>query len=53
MKQELKNGDEYDCVSFWRKHGIILKKAGFWKKIKRKMNKRFRKEFNIDKELEN
>lgn len=44
MKQKLKGGFEYDCTSRWRKKGTISAKAGVWKYIKRKMNKRFRKE---------
>lgn len=44
MKQALKGGSEVDCVSKWRKMGIISGKSGTWKKIKQKMNKRFRKD---------
>lgn len=42
MKQKLKGGDEYDCATGWRKY--LSSRAGKWKSIKRKMNKRFRKE---------
>lgn len=44
MKQTLKDGDEYDLKSSWRKKGWITRKAGGWKKIKQRLNKRFRKE---------
>ena len=43
MKQILTDGDEYDCVSK-RCRRCTEKRAGHWKKIKRKMNKRFRKQ---------
>jgi hypothetical protein len=42
MKQKLKGGDEFDCVSKWRKRGVFNRRPGVWKLIKRKMNKRFR-----------
>jgi hypothetical protein len=44
MKQTLKGGDEFDCVSRWRKKGYLNRRPGFWKMVKRKMNKRFRKQ---------
>ena len=44
MKQKIKDGFEFDCVSNWRKKGIIQHKAGVWKSIKKRLNKRFRKE---------
>jgi len=44
MKQKLKGGDEYDCVSRWRKRGYLNRRTGVWKLVKRGMNKRFRKE---------
>jgi len=43
LKQKLKSGDEYDCVSKNYRSMISNVRAGVWKKIKRKMNKRFRK----------
>lgn len=39
MKQKCKGGDEWDLVTGWRKVT-----NNNWKKIKTKMNKRFRKE---------
>ena len=47
MKQKLKGGEEYDCVSKWRKKKIISRKSGIWKKAKQKMNRRFRKEGKV------
>jgi hypothetical protein len=47
VKQILKGGDEFDCVCNWRKKGYIKAPAGVWKRIKRRMNKRFRKEGKI------
>tara|TARA_B110000908_G_scaffold101879_1_gene120085 strand:+ start:496 stop:723 length:228 start_codon:yes stop_codon:yes gene_type:complete len=45
MKQVLKGGDEFDCVSNkYRSKFINNVRTGVWKSIKRKMNKRFRKE---------
>jgi len=43
-KQTLKNGDEYDVVGRWRKLYCYLQRAGVAKSIKKKMNKRFRKD---------
>ena len=43
-KQTLKGGDEYDVVSRWRKLYCYLQRAGVAKSIKKKMNKRDRKE---------
>ena len=45
MKQTLNSGDEYDCVSK-RFRGDLSsnKRPGVWKRIKRKLNKRFRKD---------
>lgn len=48
MKQKLIDGDEYDCVSRWRNLGWLGKRPGVWKRIKRKMNKRFRREGKRD-----
>lgn len=48
MKQKLKSGDEYDLVSSWRKRGWMVRRAGVWKKVKRALNKRFRKEWRSD-----
>lgn len=40
MKQKLKCSDEWDCVSnYWRSMIDIQ-----WKKVKRRLNKRYRKE---------
>lgn len=47
-KIPLKGGVEYDVFSNWRKHLCYTSKAGICKKIKRKYNKRFRKETNHD-----
>lgn len=46
MKQVLSGGDEFDCVSkrYRRYRQGLNNRSGYWKKIKRKMNKRFRKE---------
>ena len=43
-KQKLKGGDEYDVVGSWRKWFCYLQRAGATKSIKKKMNKRARKE---------
>jgi hypothetical protein len=43
VKQKLKDGYEYDLVSRWRKKRILVAKAGVWKYVKRRLNKRFRK----------
>ena len=43
-KQTLKGGDEYDLVSNWRKLYCYLQRAGVAKSIKKKMNKRARKD---------
>ena len=42
QKQILKSGDEYDAVTPWRR--ILRWKAGQRKAIKRRLNKRFRRE---------
>lgn len=40
MKQKINNGDEFECVSkFWRSVVNLP-----WKKIKKRLNKRYRKE---------
>lgn len=44
MKSRLIGGDEYDLVSKWRKKGTITRKAGVWKYIKNKINRRIRKQ---------
>lgn len=44
MKQTLKDGFEYDLLSRWRKKGWMTHKPGVWKSIKKRLNKRFRKE---------
>lgn len=44
MKQKIKTADEYDLLSKWRKQGIIRRGHGVWKKVKRQLNRRFRKE---------
>lgn len=44
MKIKLKGGDEYDLVSKWRKRGLITRKAGGWKYIKNRINRRIRRE---------
>jgi len=41
-KQILKSGDEYDAVTSWRH--VLNWKAGERKRIKRRLNKRFRRE---------
>jgi len=43
-KQTLKRGDEYDLVGSWRKLYCYLQRAGVAKSIKKKMNKRARKD---------
>jgi len=43
-KQKLKGGDEFDVVSSWRRVYCYLQRAGVAKSIKKKMNKRFRKD---------
>jgi len=44
MKQTLKSGDEYECVSKRFRSDYSNKRAGVWKRIKRQLNKRFRKD---------
>jgi len=44
MKQKLKNGGEFDVVSKWRHVLCYLQRPKVCKKIKRQMNKRFRRE---------
>jgi hypothetical protein len=45
MKQILNSSDEYDCVSKrFRGNLSSNKRPGVWKRIKRQLNKRFRKE---------
>jgi len=45
MKQTLKDGDEYDCVSkYFRTNLSNNNRPGMLKKVKRRLNKRFRKE---------
>lgn len=53
MKQVLKDGYEYDLVSRWRKLGIVTANSGVWKYVKKKLNKRIRKDGkqNITEEL--
>jgi hypothetical protein len=41
-KQILKSGDEYDAVTPWRR--VLRWKAGQRKAIKRRLNKRFRRD---------
>ena len=43
-KQTLKGGDEYDVVGSWRKLYCYLQRAGVAKSIKKKMNKRSRRD---------
>ena len=43
-KQKLINGDEHDVVGAWRKVYCYLQRAGVTKKIKTKLNKRFRRQ---------
>ena len=43
-KQTLKGGDEYDVVSRWRKLYCYLQRAGACKSVKKKLNKRARRE---------
>ena len=43
-KQTLKGGEEYDVVSNWRKLYCYLHRAGVAKSIKKKMNKRARRD---------
>ena len=44
MKQKLKDGYEVDLLSQARKDLILTHKAGVWKTIKKRLNKRSRKE---------
>lgn len=44
MKQRLKDGHEWDLLSNWRKKGWLTHKPGVWKSIKKRLNKRFRRE---------
>ena len=46
-KQKLKDGDEYDCAST-RSRALLSFRPGQTKSIKRKMNKRWRKEAKKD-----
>jgi len=48
MKQKLKDGWEYDLVSRFRKKGWINANSKVWKSVKRRLNKRFRKEGKQD-----
>lgn len=43
-RQKLKSGGECDIIGSWRKFYCYLKKPGVVKKIKRKLNKRWRQE---------
>ena len=43
-KQKLKGGDEFDVTGNWRKLYCYLQRAGVAKAIKKKMNRRARKE---------
>ena len=43
-KQTLKGGDEYDVVGGWRKLYCYLQRAGAVKSIKKKMNRRARRD---------
>ena len=43
-KQKLKGGDEFDVTGSWRKLYCYLQRAGVAKAIKKKMNRRARKE---------
>jgi hypothetical protein len=45
MKQVLKSGDEFDVVTKWRK--MLHWQRGEIRKIKRNLNKRFRKEGKV------
>ena len=51
MKQKLKSGDEYDAICA-RGLYCYLQRAGVAKKIKKRLNKRFRREGKIIKEEE-
>ena len=44
MKRTMKNGDEYDAYSKWRKYYCYLQRPGVVKKIKRRTHKRERQE---------
>lgn len=46
-KQKLKGGDEYDAV-YWRNKLCVFDKSVVGRKTKRKMNKRWRKEFRME-----
>lgn len=51
MKKEripLKGGDEWDALTSARKYYVYLTRAGVVKSIKKKYNKRFRKQGKID-----
>ena len=43
-KQKLIDGDEFDVVGGWRKWYCYLQRAGACKSIKKKLNKRARRE---------
>ena len=42
-KEKLKDGEENELTSRWRKRGWLSRRTGEWKKIKRRINKRIRK----------
>lgn len=45
MKQRLKDGYEWDLKSRWRKRGWLTHKPGVWKSVKKRLNKRFRRDW--------
>lgn len=47
-KQKIKDGFEWDWISNWRKRGIIRFNAGVGKYIKRRLNKRMRRDGKKD-----
>ncbi len=48
MKQVLKQAEEWDLVSRWRKKRIITRNAGVWKRVKRALNKRHRQDSKLE-----
>jgi len=46
-REKLKDCCEWDLTSRWRKRGYINRIKGGWKKIKRKINKRNRKNIKL------
>lgn len=53
-REKLKGGEEWEITSKWRKRGYLNVRPGDWKKVKRRLNKRNRKneKLKLKKELD-